>query len=33
MTAMTDWRPKIDIEQGILEYLDWFLAQDFLDRF
>jgi len=33
MVAMTDWRPTVDIEQGIPAYLDWFLAQDFLDRF
>lgn len=30
---ITDWRPKIDIEQGIAWYLDWFLQQEFLDRF
>jgi len=33
MVEMTDWQPRIDIEQGIPLYLDWFLAQDFLDRF
>lgn len=33
MVAMTDWRPSVDIEQGIPAYLDWFLDQDFLDRF
>jgi nucleoside-diphosphate-sugar epimerase len=33
MVEITDWRPTVDIEQGIPEYLDWFLAQDFLDRF
>jgi nucleoside-diphosphate-sugar epimerase len=33
MVAMTNWRPTVDIEQGIPAYLDWFLAQDFLDRF
>lgn len=32
MVAMTDWQPKIDIEQGIPDYLDWFLQQEFLDR-
>jgi nucleoside-diphosphate-sugar epimerase len=33
MTELTDWRPRVDIEQGIPAYLDWFLAQDFLDQF
>ena len=33
MVEMTDWQPRIDIEQGIPLYLDWFLKQDFLDRF
>lgn len=33
MVQMTNWRPTVDIEQGIPAYLDWFLAQDFLDRF
>jgi nucleoside-diphosphate-sugar epimerase len=33
MTELTDWRPLVDIEQGIPAYLDWFLAQDFLDHF
>ena len=33
MVAMTDWRPIIDIEQGIPAYLDWFLTQEFLNRF
>lgn len=28
----TDWIPKIDIEEGIKRYLDWFLSQDYLDR-
>jgi nucleoside-diphosphate-sugar epimerase len=29
----TDWRPTVDIEQGIPAYLDWFLQQDYLKRF
>ena len=33
MVAMTDWQPTVDIEQGIPAYLDWFLEQEFLDRF
>ena len=33
MVQMTNWRPTVDIEQGIPAYLDWFLAQDFLERF
>jgi nucleoside-diphosphate-sugar epimerase len=32
MVDMTDWKPKIDIETGIPEYLDWFLSQEFLDQ-
>lgn len=33
MVQMTSWLPTVDIEEGIPKYLDWFLAQDFLDRF
>lgn len=33
MVAMTDWQPTVDIEQGIPAYLDWFLAQEFLNKF
>jgi nucleoside-diphosphate-sugar epimerase len=33
MVEMTDWRPTVDIESGIPAYLDWFLQQEFLDRF
>ena len=29
----TDWNPTVDIEQGIEKYLDWFLSQDYLDKF
>lgn len=29
----TDWNPLVDIEEGIPRYLDWFLAQNYLDRF
>ena len=29
----TNWRPTVDIEEGIPKYLDWFLAQDFLNQF
>jgi nucleoside-diphosphate-sugar epimerase len=32
MVEMTDWQPRVDIEQGIPAYLDWFLDQDFLDQ-
>jgi nucleoside-diphosphate-sugar epimerase len=32
MIEMTDWRPRVDIEQGIPEYLDWFLQQEFLSQ-
>lgn len=27
---MLAWQPKVDIEQGIPNYINWFLAQDFL---
>lgn len=30
---MTAWAPTMDIEQGIPQYLDWFLAQDYLNNF
>lgn len=33
MVELTDWKPQIDIESGIPDYLNWFLQQDFLDRF
>ena len=33
MVELTDWRPTVDIESGIPSYLDWFLQQEFLDRF
>lgn len=33
MKELTGWTPCIDIEQGIPEYLDWFLQQEFLQRF
>ena len=29
--SMLNWKPKIDIEQGIEKYINWFLAQDFLN--
>ena len=29
----TDWNPQVDIEEGISRYLDWFLSQNYLDRF
>lgn len=29
----TDWNPCVDIEEGISRYLNWFLSQDYLDRF
>lgn len=33
MVQLTNWQPAVDIESGIPAYLDWFLQQDFLDRF
>jgi len=33
MVEITDWRPTVNIETGIPAYLDWFLQQEFLDRF
>jgi nucleoside-diphosphate-sugar epimerase len=27
------WQPKVDIEQGIENYLDWFLEQKYISRF
>lgn len=33
LREITDWLPKVDIEEGINRYLDWFLSQDYLDRF
>jgi nucleoside-diphosphate-sugar epimerase len=33
LTAVTGWRPSVDIEQGIEQYLDWFLKQPYLLRF
>lgn len=33
MVEMTSWKPTIDLEQGIELYLNWFLKQDFLNRF
>lgn len=33
LREVTSWQPKIDIEQGINMYLDWFLGQDYLNRF
>jgi nucleoside-diphosphate-sugar epimerase len=33
MMSLTDWNPTVDIESGIPAYLDWFLQQEFLDRF
>ena len=33
MVELTDWCPTVDIETGIPAYLDWFLQQEFLDRF
>lgn len=29
----TNWSPKVDIEQGIPEYLNWFLNQEFVEYF
>ena len=33
LKTVTGWNPTIDIEQGIDLYLNWFLAQDYLDCF
>jgi nucleoside-diphosphate-sugar epimerase len=33
LREMTAWNPVVDIEQGISQYLDWFLAQPYLDKF
>lgn len=33
LKTMTAWNPTMDIEQGINLYLDWFLQQEYLDRF
>jgi nucleoside-diphosphate-sugar epimerase len=33
LRELTPWTPTIDIEQGIPEYLNWFMAQSFVDRF
>jgi len=33
LKEMTDWSPRIDLEEGINLYLDWFLAQSFLNNF
>jgi nucleoside-diphosphate-sugar epimerase len=32
LQQVTGWQPTVDIEQGIPEYLDWFLAQPFVAR-
>ena len=32
LQQVTGWQPKVDIEQGIPEYLDWFLKQEYSDR-
>lgn len=33
LREMTAWAPKVDIEEGISRYLDWFLAQDYINNF
>jgi nucleoside-diphosphate-sugar epimerase len=33
LRTMTSWNPTMDIEQGINLYLDWFLSQEFSNRF
>ena len=33
LREMTAWNPMVDIEQGVNQYLDWFLAQPYLDKF
>ena len=32
LQQVTGWQPKVDIEQGIPEYLDWFLKQEYSNR-
>jgi nucleoside-diphosphate-sugar epimerase len=32
LQTATPWKPRIDIEQGIPEYLDWLLAQEFVSK-
>lgn len=32
LQQVTGWTPTVDIEQGIPEYLDWFLSQPFVSR-
>ena len=32
LQQLTDWKPTVDIEQGIPQYLNWFLSQEFLNR-
>jgi UDP-glucuronate 4-epimerase len=33
LQQVTGWQPRVDIEQGIPAYLNWFLAQDYLHNF
>lgn len=33
LMEQTSWKPIVDIEQGIPNYLDWFLSQSYLERF
>lgn len=33
LKEFSNWNPSMDIEQGIPEYLDWFLKQDYLNNF
>lgn len=33
LREMTAWNPVVDIEQGINQYLDWFLSQPYLTKF
>jgi nucleoside-diphosphate-sugar epimerase len=33
LQQVTGWEPSVDIEQGIPEYINWFLEQEYLDRF
>lgn len=33
LQEVTGWTPKIDIEQGINNYLDWFLIQPYISKF
>lgn len=33
LREVTGWKPTVDIEQGIPEYINWFLAQPYVNKF